>query len=125
MFRLAALCCLLALPLAAAAQRYSTFEIIKPAQDEMVHDNTGAVEVELALDPALKTEEGHRITVFLDDAPLPETRLALRFTLENIDRGTHTLRAAVTDNTGATVAATGTVTFHLWRASRLFPGRKP
>lgn len=119
---------LLSVPVLALARDgaggYASLQILRPHQDETIHDNNGRVPVALHLVPALQTAQGHRIQILLDGRPYGSDRAGTQFTLDNVDRGTHTLQAMVVDRAGDKLIASDSVTFHLWRASRLFPGRR-
>ena len=43
------------------------------------------------------------------------------FDIPGVDRGTHAVQASVVDASGAVRGNSAPVTFHMWRASRLFP----
>ncbi len=66
--------------------------------------------------PALKP--GDTITFFVDGEATVTGREA-RFLLPDVARGTHTLRAVVSDSAGKTLISSETVSFHLLRVSIL------
>ncbi len=101
----------------ATAKRYKTFTFTTPKSDQSFRDSGGTIPIELKLEPALRG--GHRIKLFLDGAVKGEGRSASA-TLSNVDRGSHSLDAAVVDENGKEIARAGSVTFHLHRA-----GKKP
>ncbi len=105
-----------------AAEPYTEIAIIQPGDDETIHDNNGTLEVALTLSPAL--QDGHKIKLFLDGEARPGIRPSTHFSLTNIDRGTHSLQAAVIDRSGRTLIVSAPVAFHMWRASVLFPSRQ-
>lgn len=113
----------LALPLTSWAAgetvAYTSLVITQPAAEETIHDNTGTLAVELALSPALQIEQGHRIKLLLDGTAMPVTGTT-SLTLTEIDRGAHTLQAAVEDQSGAVLIVSEPVSFYMWRASALF-----
>lgn len=113
----------LALPLTSWAAgetvAYTSLVITQPAAEETIHDNTGTMAVELALSPALQIEQGHRIKLLLDGTAMPVTGTT-SLTLTEIDRGAHTLQAAVEDQSGAVLIVSEPVSFYMWRASALF-----
>jgi hypothetical protein len=108
----------------AAAENYGAPRIIRPKDGETVHDNTGAVPVEVGLQPPLNTKAGHRIRVMLDGARLAGAWSTSRFSLQQVDRGAHTLRVIVTDGEGKELARSDPIEFHMWQASRLFRGQR-
>lgn len=104
---------------AGEAVAYTSLVITQPAAEETIHDNTGTLAVELTLSPALQIEQGHRIKLLLDGATMPVTGTA-SLTLVEIDRGAHTLQAAVEDQSGTVLIMSEPVKFYMWRASVLF-----
>ena len=113
----------LALPLtswaAGEAVAYTSLAITHPAAEETIHDNTGTLTVELALTPALQTEQGHRIKLLLDGTAMPVSGTT-SLTFMEIDRGAHTLQAAVENPSGEILIVSEPVSFYMWRASALF-----
>lgn len=104
--------------------------IIAPAHDESIWVNNGNVTVNMIVEPQLDAERGDRVLLQLDGAPVGEPQSATTFQLNNLSRGTHSLSAQVVDNNGSMLTSSGTVTFHLHRASVLNrpaqnPGQNP
>ncbi len=100
----------------AADLSYESFALLTPKNDEAVRANAGNVGVEFDVRPGL--QPGHRIRVLLDGTAAAEITEAAG-TLENVDRGTHTLSAELLDADGGVLARTPAVTFHLLRVSIL------
>jgi hypothetical protein len=98
---------------------YKRLAIRQPGDDATVRDNTGAVELEIDLEPEL--QQGHRIAVLLDGRTIFDQLEITRVSLSNVDRGTHRLRVKVLDADGAEQAASEPVTFHMHRATALRP----
>lgn len=91
--------------------------IVAPAHDESIWVNNGDVTVNMIVEPALDAERGDKVMLQLDGEPVSEPRSSTTFQLNNLSRGTHTLNAMVVNSNGATLTSTGSVTFHLHRAS--------
>ena len=121
MARVFALALLLMLSPGAAGESRWGISISSPANGEMVYDNQGNVAVTVAIEGTGKTPA---IRLVLDGARYTPARDASPFLLENIDRGEHTLEAQIVDSEGRVIAVSQPVTFYVWRASALFPGRK-
>jgi len=99
---------------------------VAPANDESIWVNNGDVTVSTIVEPSLDAERGDKILLQLDGEAVSEPRSSTTFQLNNLSRGTHTLNALVVDSSGATLTSTGSVTFHLHRASvQNNPGLKP
>lgn len=108
-------------PAAAAPSRapYRFFRIVAPAAGATVRSNNGDVSVALKVEPALRVARGQAFVLLLDGKRLPGRYRTPRAMLDNIDRGTHTLRAQIVNAGGKVIMATAPVTFHLMRYSRL------
>lgn len=102
---------------AGSGSGYGGFAITAPADDETIRDNTGTVHVAATLEPALKPS--HRVQFLLDDQPVGEPRTVPSIALADVDRGTHTVSAAVLDSSGREIIRATPVTFHLKRISTL------
>ncbi|RPI45793.1 MAG: hypothetical protein EHM59_09180 [Betaproteobacteria bacterium] len=98
---------------------YTSISIVAPTDEETVHDNSGTVNVRIAVEPALQRGRGDRVRLSLDGSPLA-TLESDTFTLTDVDRGAHVLSAAVIDAEGREIVVSPGVTFHMWRASVLF-----
>ncbi|MCF6355268.1 MAG: DUF4124 domain-containing protein [Candidatus Polarisedimenticolaceae bacterium] len=101
---------------------YSKFTIAKPEQNETIRNTEGVVNVSFFLAPGLHGED--KIVVTLDGQKLKEKLSSTQFSLKDIPRGTHTLKADIVDADGETLASTGTVSFHLRQTSILHPKPK-
>lgn len=95
---------------------YQRFTVKSPQKDEAVRANNGNVLVKLELEPAL--QEGHGVVVYLDGKQMA-SGTATTFSLENIDRGTHSLFAVVHDANDDVLKNTEAVSFNLLRTSLL------
>lgn len=105
-----------------AVPAYDRIEIMRPGNDSTVFDNSGNVEVSVAVTPGLRASSGDRIVLLLDGRRASLSRSA-QIKLTGVERGDHTLVAQVLDSGGNAAISSAPVKFHLWQASRLFPGR--
>lgn len=103
---------------------YTKLDIVKPEADGTVRENSGTVDVEVAVEPALDAAAGHKITVLLNGKPAAEGQTP-QLKLENVERGSHVLEAQVSDAQGAVMATSNAVTFHMKRFSALFIKKSP
>ena len=112
------------LAVAGPAAAYDAVRIVAPPQESTVHDNNGDVAVQVETSPVVDPLSGDRIELLLDGNPVG-LQSGDRFELTGVLRGAHTLQARIESADGATIAASAPATFYMWRASRLFPGRRP
>ncbi len=107
---------------------YKSLKVTSPEDDATIWDNQGIATLTVALEPALLTKSGHRIQYFLDGKAYGTPLARLSRTYRDIDRGTHTLSAAVVDVEGNAVINAEPVSIHLHKASIQHPtnpGFKP
>ncbi len=98
---------------------YHLAEVVSPANDAAVRSNAGHVTVLGRIDP--QPHCGHRVQLLLDGAPAGSLAETPRFSLKNIDRGTHQLQLRIVDTDGTTLFMGKPSSFHLLRHSRLHP----
>jgi len=91
---------------------YEAFKVTSPSNDATIRDNGGNVQVSLNLVPGL--QNGHSIEIMMDGQSLGSGK-STSLTLTEVDRGTHTVQAAVKDGDGREVARSNSVIFHLKR----------
>ncbi|GMQ95710.1 MAG: DUF4124 domain-containing protein [Gammaproteobacteria bacterium] len=91
---------------------YEEFKVTSPLNDAVLRDNGGNVSVSLSLTPGLR--DGHSIEFMMDGQPIGSGS-STSVTLTEIDRGTHTVQAAITDSEGKEIARSNSVIFHLKR----------
>lgn len=108
---------------AAAQSGNVTIAITSPKSQETIHDNTGKVPVKVAISNNGALAAGTVIRALLDGRPHGPPQDSTSFVLQNVDRGEHTLQVQLLDAAGNSVASSDSVTFYLWQASALFPGR--
>jgi hypothetical protein len=104
-----------------AAVPYKSFKVSAPENGATIWDNEGIVSLALTLEPALLIKSGHTIQYFLDGKPDGKSEIGLSHIYQDIERGTHTLSAAVVDVEGSAVISAAPVTIHLHKASVLHP----
>jgi uncharacterized protein DUF4124 len=106
------------------AAGYDKIAITSPVHDEALRENTGNISVNVSMNPALDTSAGHRVQVLVDGQVAGEAASAT-VSLQNIDRGTHSLVAQVIDANNSVLASSDAVVVHLQRYSILnAPPRK-
>lgn len=106
----------------AAPAEYTSLSIASPAPDANIWDNTGAIPISFSIEPALDSGRGHQLVVLIDGKTLPPTK-STSTTLENIERGSHTLQGQVVDAAGNVLISSPAITVHLHRQSVFGPNR--
>lgn len=101
--------------------QYADVAIVHPAHEQTVHDNEGNLVVQVAVEPGLAP--GDQIVVLLDGEPIARAPSTM-FAFAGVERGAHAVEVQVVDQSGNTLVASQPVTFYMWQASRLFPGRQ-
>lgn len=96
---------------------YSAVAILKPADEEAIRANGGVFPVELASQPALDTESGHRYVIMVDGKKHTQST-ETRFNLENMDRGAHSISAEIHDRKGNSLATSSSTKIYVLRAFR-------
>ncbi len=99
------------------ADYYQALSFISPEPDEGYRNNAGNLSVSLSLQPGL--QRGHKVVIKLDGSEIASGR-ALSASVKNVDRGTHSLSAAVVDSSGQTLISAST-SFTMLRVSKLAP----
>lgn len=106
----------------ASAVAYESLSISGPGDEETIHSNEQHVNVAISVQPALN--EGDRFRLFLDGTVVSGEHTNSQITLQNVERGTHTLQVAVVDQAGKELIRSAAVTFFLRKISLLsYPGR--
>jgi hypothetical protein len=103
-----------------AGPPYRNFEIWKPANDESIVNTGGQVTVNVRIEP--NVQPGHTLSLYLDGRLVQGyPGDATSFELSNVPRGTHSLVAVVTDQSGSRLQETSTVSFHVHQESAAQP----
>lgn len=100
----------------ATVESYRNFEILSPQDQETIPNSGGAVEVNVRFEPTL--QPGHSLYVYLDGRLVegfPPNGLA--YTLQNIERGMHSLVAIIQDRNGKRIAESPMVRFNVRQES--------
>ena len=97
--------------------------IMHPSDKSTVFNNSGNLQVQVAVAPRLLINPDNRIELFLD-GQLAARQIEKKFTLHSIVRGSHRLRVRIVDVQDKTIDVSNAVTFYMWHASRNFPSRR-
>jgi hypothetical protein len=98
---------------------YTSLEIVQPENNATIRNNEGTVAVGLVITPALA--EGHSLKIVVDGAELEGEMRGSQFSLNNLNRGTHSLVTRVVDADGNVLISSNSINFHLRKASILNP----
>lgn len=92
--------------------------IVKPVVDQSFTSSAGNVGLEFSLLPQLNAGAGHTIRYRIDNQAFTEMT-DLSVTLNNVDRGTHSIFVKVVDNQGIALSSEVSRKFHVHRPSSL------
>lgn len=99
-------------------KRYDSIAIVSPKNDTAIRENSGQVTVSVSVQPALA--ETHQIVLYMDGTEAARSR-SPTFQFSNVDRGTHTLAAAVVGSDGNEIIHSDSISFTLHRHSVQHP----
>jgi len=106
----------LAAILATSGMAMGEARVVRPAIDEMVHTNTGTIQVVVEDVP-----RGLLLQPLLDGEVVGSEPVGSPvFYVGGVTRGTHELVVVLVDADAREVGRTPPITFHVWHASRLF-----
>jgi len=103
---------------AAKTTNYTKLAILQPQDDMALRNNSGQLTITLQIEPPLNRADEHKIHIKLDGVKIAVTS-GNSATIDNIDRGTHTVTAELVDMHGKVLKSSATHTFHLLRHSTL------
>lgn len=89
-----------------------TLSLLSPQQDASVPPGQRDLTIAVQLQPALRPE--HQLVYYLDGEPVAESR-STQHTIEEIYRGSHTIRVEALSATGQILGSTESVTVHVHR----------
>lgn len=95
---------------------YTQLKITSPEHDATLRSNAGTISISVTTTPSLNISKGHYLSITFDGKPLPDKFQSTNTSLNNIDRGTHTISVSIKNQTGGTLISSSPVTVHLHRA---------
>lgn len=98
-------------PDAAGELRYRVFRIVAPVPDETLRGAERIVPVAVVSEPILAP--GHRVQFYLDGQPQGAAKTATSEAFRGVDRGMHTVSAAIVDAKGRVLKRADPVTVHV------------
>ena len=99
--------------------KYLTFEINSPKNNETIRSNNGDISILIKLIPELSLKDGHYINIYLDNKLVKKHIRTYQITLNNIDRGSHNIKAVIKDTEGKIIKTSSNTLIHLHRFSAL------
>jgi len=96
---------------------YKAFKIMSPVNDETLRVNSGNLPVTLFAVPELNIEQGHTISIYLDDVAVINKTTQLDNMVPNVSRGSHSLHAEIRDTKDSVIIKSNAVEFHMKRRS--------
>jgi hypothetical protein len=98
-----------------SAERYRSFNIVSPKQQETLWNVGTVVDVQIEIDPPLQPI--HLLDLFVDGQRRNLNTTSTDLTLEDVYRGTHTIQAVVVEQSGAEVIRSLATTFMVQQSS--------
>lgn len=92
---------------------YKSVEISQPKNDSTLRNNQGYVSIIVNIEPDLQT--GDKLQLLFDGRALGKAQTGKVFTLNNVNRGAHTLVAQIIDADGDVLNTSEQVTFYMQR----------
>jgi hypothetical protein len=105
----------------APGEIYGSVIIAAPAQDQVIEDPAGWVNVSLAVEPPLRVSQGDAVRLKLDGQTLDARYTGSEIAIPSVPRGTHTLQAEIVNPAGNALIASAAVTFHVHAPSAQAP----
>jgi hypothetical protein len=90
---------------------YTLLEIFQPAQDETFFGADAVVDVRIRSEPDLAA--GDQMRLYLDGELMARTTSGTEYTLQNLDRGAHTMTAQILDAQGKAKILSEPRVFHI------------
>jgi hypothetical protein len=104
------------------AVTYSRLSILSPQQGEMLWNIGGELTVQVGLEPQLGS--GDLLQLYLDGKLVDEVPQGVgQFTIGEVFRGEHTLRASIVDDQGRELMSSAAIVFYVQQASLQNPNR--
>jgi hypothetical protein len=106
-------------PPAAPGTTYNLLEIWQPENGASFFDADSTVNVRIRTEPAVA--EGDSLRLYLDGMRLEGANNTLEYTLENLDRGTHSITATIRDAKGVEKIRSQPVVFYMKQNTIIAP----
>ena len=94
-------------------QSYKNLTIV-PTHDSEVRENSGKVQINVRVEPEIFAERGHQLVIYMDGEEVSRGESS-SILLDNVDRGTHNIKASIINRQGFVLRETRITTFTLHR----------
>lgn len=98
-----------------ATPRYTRLQLLQPAADATLRNTGRSIELQVSSTPALLP--GHSYQLWLDGAPFGSASSRPAWTVNEVDRGTHSLQVHLLDAQGRSLLQTDSVQVHVHQTS--------
>ncbi len=99
------------------AKPYESVTITSPTDKQTFRGAVVNINAAVSMTPALQARFGHKVRLLFDGQAVGEPGVRRTFTLAGVDRGAHTLQAAVLAADGQVLARSPTSTFFVHKPS--------
>lgn len=96
-----------------ATVEYESFAIIQPTNEATIRNNQGYVNVSVQIEPQL--QEGDQLQLVYDGQDLGKPQVNPSFSLNEVERGEHTVAVKIINASGKVIGTTDSVTFYMHR----------
>jgi len=100
-------------PSSTVVQDYEVIAIASPENNQVTRSNEGTLDISVELRPGL--QPGHKIRIYLNGTQAAQDLDTTQITLQNMDRGTHSLEVSVIDEKERELKRSDAVSFHMLR----------
>ncbi len=97
-----------------AGVNYQEFSVLTPEHDSIVRENSGKVTISIRVEPNIFVERGDILVIYMDDKEIARGDQT-SIMLDNVDRGTHSVKAQILNNRGEIINETDVTKFTLQR----------
>lgn len=94
---------------------YSQVQLLQPTAQQNLHNSGRSISIQVASNPALPS--GHSYQLWLNGQPFGPTSQSTHWTVNEVDRGSHSLQVHVLDAQGRSLRASDSIQVHLHQTS--------
>lgn len=93
---------------------YKNLVIVAPSHNSEIRENSGKVQISVHVEPVIFAEQGHQLIIYMDGVEISKGEKT-SVLIDNVDRGTHNVKASIVNNQGFVLRETRVTTFTLHR----------